>query len=62
MMDAFFVGLNFAFVLFELHAQFFQLVHSFFNVIDDEVENSKTCGRMIRLRIDEQMLVTQMYI
>src|SRR5205823_13762385 len=60
--NAFLIGLDFAFVFLEAHAQIVQFVNGRFDIVHDEVENRKTRRGVIWFGIDKHTLATQVHI
>ena len=54
-MNAFFVGLDVAFVALKAHASFRELVDSALNIVNGEVEYGEGCRDMVRLGIDQHL-------
>ena len=60
--NAFLIGLDFAFVFLEAYAQIIQFVDGLFDIVHDEIENRKTRRRVIWFGIEKYPLVAQPHI
>jgi len=59
-MNSFRVGLNLAFVLFELNALIGEIVNRPLNVIHDEIEHGESCRRVVWLHINKETPTTRL--